>query len=186
MDALAGSGEDCGHLRAHIHLDGQLSFSSYISTAKAEDWFDVWRLINEQRMGRYEWSSYGPNIEQDSLHPTIAFFRTIAERNQSRARRRLLRARRLNSQDDAVEVLENDVHHVDPSDDEGIPPESQDVPLNLPTYFSLPLSSLDPSITVRSVKRPCDTVESGFTKEPRTERGSPQQDVNIEDYGIFP
>ena len=102
-------------------------------------------------MGRYEWSFSGPNTEQESLRPTLALFRTVAQRNHARARRRSLRARYLNSQDDIAEVREDDVHQVDPSDDESIPANSQEVILNLPAYFSLSLSSLDPHLTVQSV-----------------------------------
>ena len=39
--------------------------------------------------------------------PTLALFRTVAERNRARPRRRLLRARNLNSQGDAVDVWED-------------------------------------------------------------------------------
>ena len=93
---------------------------------------------------------------------------------------------------------------MEPPDDESIPAESQDVPLNLPTSFSLSLSRLDPCLTAQSVKRSGETLESGSTKEPRTERANRQQgegadpkkdpsavsgqqrDANMEDYGIFP
>ena len=155
-------------------------------------------------MERYELPFAGPDAKQDSLHPTIALFRTIAGRNQCRARRRSLRGRCLNPKGDAAEVLGDDVHQVDPSDDEGIPAASQEVPLNLPTYFSLPLSSLDPRLTAQCAIRPGDSLEWGSTKEPQKARGKlqqdvnmgstmdprkdrgRQQDVNMEDYGLFP
>ena len=84
-------------------------------------------------MERFEWSFSGPDAERASLHPSIALFRTIAGRNHSRPRRRFLRARRLTSQDDNVEVWEDDARPAEPSGDESIPAESQDVPINLPT-----------------------------------------------------
>ena len=137
----------------------------------------------------------GPDVEQASLRPSVAFFRTFAERNHLRSRRRFLRVRRLTSQDDNVEVWEDYVHTAEPSDHESIPAASQATPLNLPTYFSLPLSSLDPRLTAQSAKRPGETLESGSTKEPSAERVKPQQDegagpktdppsqaVNMEDY----
>ena len=82
-----------------------------------------------------------PDSERASLHPFTAFFRTIAERQRLRDRLRLFRGRRLASQGGNVEVWEDDVHPVDPSGDESIPAESQDEPLNVLTYFSLPPSS---------------------------------------------
>ena len=155
-------------------------------------------------MERYEWPISGPNAGQGSLRPAIAVLRAIAERNHSRARRRFLRARYLNSQADNVEVWEDDARRVDPSGDESFPAGSQDVSLNLPTYFSPPPSRLDPRLAAQYVKRPCGALESGSTKEPRTERGNQQQgvypgstkdprkergmqqDVNMADCGIFP
>ena len=101
---------------------GNCCFPPYSSKEEAGEWFDTWRLINEQRMERYEWPFPEPNAEQDSLRPAIAEFRAIAGRNHSRARRRFLRARRLNSRGDNVEVWEDDVHHVDPSGDERFRP----------------------------------------------------------------
>ena len=94
---------------------------------------DIWRLINERRMERFGWSSSGPNAEQGSLRPGLSVFRTIAERNHARGRRRYLCARYLISQDDILDVWEDDVHQVDPLDVEGVSVDSQEVNLNLPT-----------------------------------------------------
>ena len=66
--------------------------------------------------------------------------------------------------------------HVEPSGDESIPPESLDAPLHLPTYFSPPLSGLNPRLAAQSMKRPRETLESGSTKGPRAERMNPRQD----------
>ena len=74
---------------------GKCRFPLYISKTKAEEWSDIWHLLNEQRMARNEWSVAGPEGARGSLHSTIAVFRTIAERDHARARRRFLRARRL-------------------------------------------------------------------------------------------
>ena len=78
-------------------------------------------------MERYWRPPSGPNAEQDSLRPTIALFRRVSERNHARARRRFLRARYLNPQSDIAEAWEDYVHQVDPSDDESIPADSQDL-----------------------------------------------------------
>ena len=67
---------------------GNCRFPLYISKTKAEESLDIWRLIKEQRMERYEWYFSGPNTGRDSLRPAIELFRTIAERNDARARRR--------------------------------------------------------------------------------------------------
>ena len=175
----------------------------YFPKTKAEELFDIWRLMNEQRMERYEWSFSGHNNEEDSLRPSVALFRGIAGRNPSRPRRRFLRGRCINYGDNLV-VREDDVQHVEPSEDGGNPAERQDVPLDLSTYFSLPLSSLNPFLTVQSAKRPGGALESGSAKGPRTERAQPQQHVhpgstkgpptengkqrgvNMEDYGSLP
>ena len=84
----------------------------------------------------------------------------------------------------AVDVWEDEVHHVEPSGDQSLPAEPSDEPPNLPEYCSLPLRSLDPRLTVQSLKRQGDTLESGPTKEPRAERGT-LPEVNMEEYGIF-
>ena len=113
------------------------------------------------------------------MRPALALFRTVAERNHASPRRRFLRERYFDTHDDAVDVWEDGAHYVEPSDDARLPAEGLEDTLNLPEYFSLPLPSLDPCLTVLSVKRPGDTFESGSTKEPRTERGN-MQDLNME------
>ena len=117
---------------------GNCCFPPYISRTEAGERFDVWRLLNERRMERLDWSSSGSDAEKASPHSSIALLRTIAGRNHSRPRRGFLRARRLTSQEDNVDVWGDDLLQVGPSGDESIPPESLDVPLRLPTYISLP------------------------------------------------
>ena len=87
-------------------------------------------MLNERRMERCESSFSGPDVGQDALHPSIALFRAIAKSNHLRPRRRFLRARCLASPDDHVEVWGDDVRPAEPSGDESVPAESQDVPLN--------------------------------------------------------
>ena len=53
----------------------------YVSKDKAGEWSDIWRPINGQQMERYEWFFAGPDTEQESVRPTLASFRTVAERN---------------------------------------------------------------------------------------------------------
>ena len=71
-------------------LMGNFRFPLCASETQAEEWFDIWRMINEQRMVRHAWSFVGPDAEQKFLYPTILAFRSIAERNQARSRRRYL------------------------------------------------------------------------------------------------
>ena len=123
----------------------------------AEDRFDAWRLINEQRMLRNGWSFSGSPSGRGALQPTLSLLRSVADRNDPRSHCRFLRARPLASQVDIVDVWEYDVHYVEPSDDESLPTERTDTPLNLPEYFSLPLSSLDPRLTTQSLERQGDT-----------------------------
>ena len=51
-------------------------------------------------MERNGWTSTGAEGEQEALHPSMAPFRRIPERNQAEARLRYLRARRLDSKED--------------------------------------------------------------------------------------
>ena len=89
-------------------LMGKCRFPVYISKTKAEKWFDIWRMVHEQRLARNDRSFVGPEAERESLHPTISSFRSIAERNQARARRRYPRARRLTPREGDGEVLDDD------------------------------------------------------------------------------
>ena len=63
-------------------LMGKCRFPLYFPKTKAEDSFDIWRMITEERMKHNDWSFGGTPEEQTSLHPTITAFRRIAERNQ--------------------------------------------------------------------------------------------------------
>ena len=85
-------------------------------------------------MERNEWSFSGTSTEREPLRPTLALFRTVAERSHARARRHLLCARHSNTHHDAVDDWEEKAQHVGPSDDEGIPAESQEATLNIPAW----------------------------------------------------
>ena len=60
------------------------------------------------------------------LRPTLTPFRTVARSNHARSSRRFLLARYLDSRDDTVDVVGDAVHHVEPSDDEGLLAEGQE------------------------------------------------------------
>ena len=102
----------------------------------------------------------------------MASFCMIAERNQAKARRRYLRARRLTPLDDDGAVWDEDSYLDEPSADESLPPEPSDFSLTLPGELSLPLASPDPRLTDPSMKRSGDTLESGSTEERKKEEGA--------------
>ena len=117
-------------------LIGKCRLPLYFSKTKADEWFDIWRVINEERVERNDWSFVGAKVEQASLHPTITAFRRIAERNQAKARLRYLRARRMASQDANEEVWGEDSFSEEPSEDGSLPPDHSEFPLTLPGALS--------------------------------------------------
>ena len=135
---------------------GNCRFPLYITSEMAEKWFDVWRLINEQRMTQNEWSFLGSSAETNTLQPTLTFFRSVAQRNHARSRLRFLRARSLSPHLN-LDVWDDEAHYVDPSGDESLPLERPEDPLNFPEYFFL--SSPDPRLTVQSLKRRGDPLD---------------------------
>ena len=48
-------------------LMGKCCFPLYIPQAKAEEWFDIWRMVNERRMTRHDWSFMASEEERKSL-----------------------------------------------------------------------------------------------------------------------
>ena len=86
------------------YLMGKRRAPSYCPETKAEEWFDLWRAINEGRMKRNDWSFVGTKEEPASLHPTITSFGRIADRNPAEARLRYLRVRHMASQGDDEEA----------------------------------------------------------------------------------
>ena len=158
-----------------LALMGKCRFPLYISKSTAEEWFDIWRMINVQRMERHGWPPVGPAEEQTSLHPTLASFRRNAERNQAKGRLRYLRARRMASQDDDGEVWGEDSFLEEPSENEKLSPDHSDSPLTLSGGLSLPLASSDPRLTFSSLKRSGDTLESGSSKERTRDEGVPPE-----------
>ena len=89
-----------GFVSRTFTIVGNCCFPLYIPREKAEEWFSISHLINEQRMARNEWSFSGPSTEQEAGLPTLALSQTVAERNRARSCRRFLRERFLNSQAD--------------------------------------------------------------------------------------
>ena len=68
-------------------LMGKRRAPSYLSKTKAGAWFDIWRLINEERAMRNARPFVGPKEAETFLHPTTTSSRVIAGRSQAKARR---------------------------------------------------------------------------------------------------
>ena len=101
---------------------GRCKFPIYFTKDKAAAWFDMWRMINETRMIRNNWSLLGENF--DTLHPSLKLFRSMAEQNQQRIRSRYLRATSLengsmedipDAQPGVDEDVDDDWPEVDPN-----------------------------------------------------------------------
>ena len=131
-------------------MAGNCRFPLYITGEMAKEWFDVWRLINGRRMARNGWSFSGSSAETNTLQPTLAFSRSVAQRNHSRSRRRFLRARYPPSHP-GMDPWDDKHHYVEPSVDEDLPIELPDAPPNSPDCFSPLLSSLDPRLDARGI-----------------------------------
>ena len=131
--------QDRGHLCADLLVNGQVSFPVVYLENQGGRRVDFWRTINEQRVMRNDWAFMGPEAERNSLHPTTASFRMIAERNQARARRRYSRARRLTSLGDDGEPWGEDSYLDEHSADDSLPPEPSDFPLTLSGNYRCPL-----------------------------------------------
>ena len=89
-------------------------------------------------MERNVWPVPGSSTEREPLRPTLALFRTVAESNRARARRRLPRARYFNTHYDAVD----EVRHVEPSGDVRLPAGGLEKPLDPPAYSPPPYPAL--------------------------------------------
>ena len=175
---------------------GKCRVPLYLSESKAEDWFLIWRMLNDRRMERNGQAFTGAEGERKAFRPSTASLRRIAERNQAKARLRYLRARRLDSKEDGGVVPGEDSFQDEPLADESLPPENSDLLFTLSPDLSLPLGSSDRRLTFSSLKRPGGTLESESIKERKKEEGSvrdgAQVDVHVTaqqtplaDYGII-
>ena len=101
---------------------GSCCFPLYFAPAVARELFDIWKLINERRMGRQGWSfsatSEGPSASQ----PALTLLRLVAVRIQDRARGRYLWARKLEPDQD-FGVRADEPCPPEPPDREAIPAE---------------------------------------------------------------
>ena len=65
---------------------GRCKLPIYLTRDKADARFDMWRIINETRMTRNNWTFLGENF--GALRPSPKMFRSMAEQNQQRIRSR--------------------------------------------------------------------------------------------------
>ena len=157
---------------------GRRKFPVYLTRDKAEARFDMWRIINETRMTRNNWSFLGENF--DTLHPTLKMFRSVAEQNQQRIRSRYLRTLSLegNSMDDIpdaqpCEAADKDVDW---------PTLVASVKLRLPSDIALSLSGSNPDWNASSSKRSRDQLDASSSKI--SKRNEMEDNVSIHDTGL--
>ena len=119
---------------------GRCKFPIYFTKDKADAWSDMWRMINETRMIRNNWSFLGENF--DTLHPSLKLFRSMAEQNQQRIRSRYLRTMSL--EDGSMEDIPDAQPGVDEDIDEEWPAVDPNIKLCLPPEIALSLSGPNP------------------------------------------
>ena len=115
---------------------GRCKFPIFFTKDKADAWFDMWRMINETRMIRNNWSFLGENF--DNLTPALKSFRSMAEQNQQRIRTRYLRAMSL--ENGPMEDIPDAQPSVDEDVDDDLPELDPNVKLHLPLEIDLSLS----------------------------------------------
>ena len=121
---------------------GRCKFPMCLTRDKAEAWFDMWRIINETRMTRNNWTFLGENI--DNIPPSLKLFRSIAEQNQQRIRSRYLRALTLEGNSGSMDDVPSAQGCEDDDVDEELPVAEPNVKLCLPTEIALCLYGPNP------------------------------------------
>ena len=82
------------------------------------------------------------------------------------------------------DLWEEERHRVEISEDEDTPVALPGAHLDLPDHFSLPLTSRDPRLTVRSVKRLGDPLDTGSNKEQRTGKDPDESDLDMDSMDV--
>ena len=128
-------------------------FPIYLSPERAASLFDMWRIINETRMRRNGWSFLGDDFA--AAPPSIQTFRSVAQRNQNRMRKRYL------------QIINASAASSDMGDDDNIDEEwpITDANLGLPDAIALSLSGLGPYEPTAG-KRSRDTMDASSSKSP--------------------
>ena len=144
-------------------------------------------------MAQQGWSFTATPEDPSISQPALKLFWSIVERDQDRARRRYLRARRMEP-DQELDVWVDEPLRPEPSDREAIPAEPVGSSLALPAQFHL-LGSQDPRPTVQcnlnslcasTSKRPGEPLDASPDKEKRASKDPEDADldVNVADFGI--
>ena len=165
---LANSLESIPDVAARVFSQmGNCRFPLHITPTVVRYWCDISSLVSTRRMQHHGWPFSSPRMDLDDLHPTLPIFRAVVERNLGRARRRYLRACGSGMDKDEV-ALEDGSVLTEPSDDDSLPMESADLPLELPPPFSEIQGSIDPRFSVR--------LDSSMPSFPtRQRRGEPSE-----------
>ena len=139
---------------------GRCKFPIYLTPDKAAAWFDMWRMINETRMTRNNWSFLGENF--DNLTPSLKSFRSMAEQNQQRIRTRYLRAMSL--ENGPMEDIPDAQPSVDEEGDDDSPELDPNEKLHLPLEIDLSLSGSNLDWKTSLGKRSRDEQDASSSK----------------------
>ena len=124
-------------------------FPIYLPPERAASLFDMWRIINETRMRRNQWSFLGEDFTVSS--PSVQLFRKIVERNQNRTEKRYLQI--INASAASADVGSDD------DIDEEWPVSHPEEQLGLPEAIALSLSGFGSSASSVG-KRSRDTMDA--------------------------
>ena len=157
---------------------GRCKFPIYFTKEKADAWFDMWRMINETRMIRNNWSFLGENF--DNLAPSLKLFRSMAEQNQQRIRTRYLRAMSL--ENGSMEDIPDAQPGVDEEADEDLTELDPNVKHQLPPEIALSLSGSNLDWKTSSGKRSRDEQDASSSK--LSNRNDPGDIPTTVDWGM--
>ena len=116
----------------------------------------MWKIIDETRMTRNNWTFLGENF--DAIHPSLKLFRSMAEQNRQRIRSRYLRALTSEGNSTSMGDVPYAQHREDDDRDEGWPAVGPSVKLCLPPEISLSMSGSNPCWTSSSGRQSRDIL----------------------------
>ena len=163
-------------------------FPVYLPPDRAASLFDMWRIINETRMRRNQWSFLGEDFTASS--PSVQLFRKIVERNQNRMQKRYL-------QINNASAASADVGSDDDIDEEW-PVSNPEEQLGLPAAIALSLSGCEPySSSIGKRSREAADVGSeesdnmqlvplnqGASRDTEDDSDSSTEEWKTNDYGV--
>ena len=164
---------------------GRCEFPIYLTPDKAEAWFDMWRIINETRMTRNNWTSLGENTA--TVPPSLKLFRSIAEQNQQRIRSRYLRTLALEGNPGSMDDVPCTQICEDDEVDEDLPIAEPNVTLGLPTEIALVLHGPNPCWNSPSCKRTRDNLDTSsakLSKPNEPEDAGSNHEMGLDEFGL--